>query len=88
MGLPHQHPYVASKHGLVGLTKSLALDLAPDVRVNCLAPGYVATDFIEKLRADDDRRNSIIERTPLERFAEPEEITFRLNRSDSWLSTD
>lgn len=74
VGLPRQHPYVASKHGIVGLTKSMALDWAPDVRVNCLAPGYVATDLTEGLRADEDLRESIIERTPIERFAEPEEI--------------
>jgi len=74
VGLPRQHPYVASKHGLVGLTKSLALDWAPDRRVNCVAPGYVATDLTASLRADDRLRASIIERTPLERFAEPGEI--------------
>jgi NAD(P)-dependent dehydrogenase (short-subunit alcohol dehydrogenase family) len=74
VGLPRQHPYVASKHGLVGLTKSLALDWAPDVRVNCLAPGYVATDLTEELRADDDLRRSVLERTPLDRFADPGEV--------------
>ncbi|HET7324860.1 MAG TPA: 3-oxoacyl-ACP reductase family protein [Halococcus sp.] len=74
VGLPRQHPYVASKHGLVGLTKSMALDWAPDVRVNCLAPGYVATDLTEGLRADEELKNSIIERTPINRFADPEEI--------------
>ncbi len=74
VGLPRQHPYVASKHGLVGLTKSLALDWAPAVRVNCLAPGYVATDLTEELREDDDLRRSVVERTPLERFADPGEV--------------
>ena len=74
VGLPRQHPYVASKHGLVGLTKSLALDWAPGVRVNCLAPGYVATDLTEEVRADEQLRRSIEERTPLERFADPREI--------------
>lgn len=74
VGLPRQHPYVASKHGLAGLTKSMALDWAPDVRVNCLAPGYVATDLTADLRANDDLRESIIERTPLDRFADPEEV--------------
>jgi NAD(P)-dependent dehydrogenase (short-subunit alcohol dehydrogenase family) len=74
VGLPRQHPYVASKHGLVGLTKSLALDWAPEVRVNCLAPGYVATNLTTELREDDDLRASILERTPLDRFADPEEI--------------
>jgi len=37
VGLPKQHPYVASKHGLVGLTKSAAMDWAPEVRVNAVA---------------------------------------------------
>jgi len=74
VGLPRQHPYVASKHGLVGLTRSLALDWAPAVRVNCLAPGYVATDLTADLRADEDLRASIEDRTPLDRFADPAEI--------------
>ncbi|WP_255196315.1 SDR family NAD(P)-dependent oxidoreductase [Halorarius litoreus] len=74
VGLPRQHPYVASKHGLVGLTKSLALDWAPDVRVNCVAPGYVATDLTADLVENDELAASVRERTPLDRFAEPREI--------------
>ncbi|MFC7236216.1 SDR family NAD(P)-dependent oxidoreductase [Halosegnis marinus] len=74
VGLPRQHPYVASKHGLVGLTKSMALDWAPDVRVNCVAPGYVVTDLTEDLAENETLAASIRERTPLDRFAEPEEI--------------
>ena len=74
VGLPRQHPYVASKHGLVGLTKSMALDWAPEVRVNAIAPGYVSTDLTQELEADDRLRRSIIDRTPMARFAEPEEI--------------
>lgn len=74
VGLPRQHPYVASKHGLVGLTKSMSLDWAPDVRVNAVAPGYVSTELTTKLEENDRLRQSIIDRTPLDRFAEPEEI--------------
>ena len=74
VGLPRQHPYVASKHGLVGLTKSLALDWAPDVRVNCLARGYVATELTAEVQDNDRLRESVERRTPLDRFAEPEEI--------------
>lgn len=74
VGLPRQHPYVASKHGLVGLTKSLAIDWAPDVRVNCVAPGYVATDLTAELTDDEELAASIRERTPLDRFAEAREI--------------
>lgn len=74
VGLPRQHPYVASKHGLVGLTKSIALDWAPDVRVNAIAPGYVATELTRDLQNDEQLSRSIVDRTPLDRFAEPEEI--------------
>ena len=74
VGLPRQHPYVSSKHGLIGLTKSLALDWAPDVRVNAIAPGYVVTDLTEPILDNDELYESIIDRTPIDRFAEPEEI--------------
>ncbi|MFB6179969.1 MAG: SDR family NAD(P)-dependent oxidoreductase [Halorientalis sp.] len=74
VGLPRQHPYVASKHGLVGLTKSMALDWAPEVRVNAIAPGYVATEFIEGALDDESIRQSLLDQTPLNRFADPAEI--------------
>lgn len=74
VGLPRQHPYVASKHGLVGLTRSMALDWAPDVRVNAVAPGYVSTELTAELESNDRLRRSILDRTPLDRFADPEEI--------------
>ncbi|WP_436348975.1 SDR family NAD(P)-dependent oxidoreductase [Natronorubrum sp. FCH18a] len=74
VGLPRQHPYVASKHGLVGLTKSISLDWSPEVRVNAIAPGYVSTELTEDLEGNKRLRQSIINRTPMDRFAEPEEI--------------
>ncbi|MFC4437290.1 MULTISPECIES: SDR family NAD(P)-dependent oxidoreductase [Natrialbaceae] len=74
VGLPRQHPYVASKHGLVGLTRSMSLDWAPEIRVNAVAPGYVSTALTEEVEANDRLRESILERTPLDRFADPEEI--------------
>ncbi|WP_049923760.1 SDR family NAD(P)-dependent oxidoreductase [Halopiger djelfimassiliensis] len=74
VGLPRQHPYVASKHGLVGLTRSMAIDWAPEVRVNAVAPGYVSTDLTAEIEANEQLRRSILDRTPLERFADPEEI--------------
>jgi len=74
VGLPRQHPYVASKHGLVGLTRSLALDWAPTVRVNAIAPGYVTTELTAELREKEGLCQSIVDRTPLERFADPAEL--------------
>lgn len=44
MSEPHTEPYSASKGGLVALTHALAASLAPDVRVNCICPGWIVTD--------------------------------------------
>ncbi|QZP38339.1 SDR family NAD(P)-dependent oxidoreductase [Halobaculum magnesiiphilum] len=74
VGIPRQHPYVASKHGLVGITKSMALDWAPEVRVNAVAPGYVLTDMTAGIEGDEQLMASIRDRTPLSRFAETAEI--------------
>ncbi|WP_458188282.1 SDR family NAD(P)-dependent oxidoreductase [Haladaptatus sp. NG-WS-4] len=74
VGIPRQHPYVASKHGLVGLTKSLALDWAPDARVNAVAPGYVTTDLTDGIRENEALYQRLLDRTPMERFADPEEV--------------
>lgn len=74
VGIPRQHPYVASKHGLVGLTKSLALDWAPDVRVNAVAPGYVTTELTDGIRENEDLYQRLLDQTPMKRFADPDEI--------------
>lgn len=66
--------YGAAKAGIINLTKQLALDLAPDVRVNCIAPGFIAT---EKLlaRADADTViESLSQITPLRRLGTPAEV--------------
>jgi NAD(P)-dependent dehydrogenase (short-subunit alcohol dehydrogenase family) len=74
VALPNQAPYTASKHALVGLTKTLAVDWAPRIRVNALAPGYVKTAFTEGVRQNESIRNDILASIPQDRFAEPEEI--------------
>ena len=67
--------YTASKAGLAGMAKVLALDWAAhDIRVNVVAPGYVATDLTAGLRGNDRLRTSITDRTPQGRFAEPAEV--------------
>ncbi len=65
-------PYAASKAGLVALTKTLARDLAPQVRVNAVAPGYTETSLHAHLTVEE--RTKIAALIPLGRFAEPEEI--------------
>ena len=66
--------YGAAKAGIVNLTRQLALDLAPEVRVNCIAPGFIAT---EKLLAREDADTVIgglAEITPLRRLGAPAEV--------------
>lgn len=67
--------YTASKHGIAGLTRALANELAPKgVTVNAIAPGYFATDNTQALRADADRSRQILERIPAGRWGEPDDI--------------
>ena len=67
--------YAASKGGVAQLTKSLAIAYAADgIRVNALAPGWVATPFTQALREDPQRNAAILARTPLGRWAQPEDI--------------
>ncbi len=67
--------YSASKGGVAQLTKSLAIAYAADgIRVNALAPGWVTTTLTQTLRNDAQRNAAILSRTPLGRWAEPEDI--------------
>ncbi len=68
-----QTNYSASKAGLIGLTKSLAKEIGSrGVRVNCIAPGYIATDLTDVL--PDAARDALLSATPLGRLGEPEDI--------------
>lgn len=73
-GLPFQAPYTASKHALAGLTRSLAVEWAPEIRVNAVAPGYVKTDLTEGVRGNESIRADLLADIPQDRFAEPEEV--------------
>jgi NAD(P)-dependent dehydrogenase (short-subunit alcohol dehydrogenase family) len=71
--------YCASKGGVVNLTRALALELAPEVRVNCVCPGYVDTDMVRRDvigRASDQAaaEAELAASAPLNRIAKPEEI--------------
>lgn len=67
--------YSASKGGVAQLTKSLALAYAPDgIRVNALAPGWIATPLTQALQDDPARAGQILARTPLGRWGRPEDV--------------
>src|ERR1700761_9268096 len=67
--------YSASKGGVAQLTKSLALAYAQDgIRVNAVAPGWIATPLTQALQDDDARSRAILERTPLGRWGEPDDV--------------
>ncbi len=68
-----QTNYSASKAGLIGLTKSLAKEIGSrGVRVNCIAPGYIATELTDVL--PESAREALLASTPLGRLGQPEDI--------------
>jgi NAD(P)-dependent dehydrogenase (short-subunit alcohol dehydrogenase family) len=68
-------PYGATKAGLVQLTKGLAVELGPQgIRVNAVAPGYVATPMTEALLGQPDFRTRVMARIPLGRLADGDDI--------------
>lgn len=86
VGLAVTPAYVASKHGVVGLTKSAALTYASSgIRVNAVCPGIVCTQMTEHVLAHHpERRDAWLSMEPIGRLATPEEIA----KSVVWLSTD
>lgn len=67
--------YSASKGGVAQLTKSLAIAWAADgIRVNAIAPGWIETPLTQPLMSDTARRQAIIDRTPLARWGQPEDV--------------
>ncbi|MDP6346176.1 MAG: glucose 1-dehydrogenase [Alphaproteobacteria bacterium] len=75
VGRPTIPAYVSSKHGLVGLTKALAVELGPHgVTVNALNPGFFGTELNLNLMADPEFDAMIRGRTPLGRWGEPHEL--------------
>src|SRR5580698_3149996 len=73
VGHPFYADYNASKAGVIELTKSMALELAPKVRVNAVAPGYVLTPM-QRAEYTDDMLEGVNGKIPLGRHAQPEEV--------------
>lgn len=74
-GGPRVPAYAASKGAIVQLTKSLAVAWAAEgIRVNAIAPGWIATPLTQSLQDDPARSAGLIERTPMKRWGKPEEL--------------
>jgi 3-oxoacyl-[acyl-carrier protein] reductase len=72
-GNPGQANYVASKAGLIGLTKSLAQEMAPrNITVNAVAPGFIETDMTAVL--SEELKGKLLQAIPLKRLGSPEDI--------------
>ena len=72
-GYPYYADYNASKAGVIALTQSMALELAPRVRVNAVAPGYVLTPM-QRAEYSESELQAVNRKIPLGRHAKPEEI--------------
>lgn len=86
IGLPGGSAYVASKHGVAGLTKTAALEFAKsNIRVNAVCPGFIRTPMVERVldRGTFDEKR-IIESEPINRMGRPEEIA----EAVVWLCSD
>lgn len=68
-------PYTASKHGVAGLTKAFANELAPyNIQINAVAPRYVVTANTAPIYADRERNAEILSRIPAGRWANPSDL--------------
>jgi 7-alpha-hydroxysteroid dehydrogenase len=90
-GSPRTGPYAAAKAAMLNLTETLALELAPHIRVNAVSPGQVPTEaFREVLGADQDRLAQLAVQTPLARLGTPEDIAaavvFLASPAASWIT--
>src|SRR3954467_3696050 len=83
IGLPTSGHYVAAKHGVVGLTKTAAMEYAQDgIRVNCVNPGYITTPMTKETM--EARGEEILAKVPMRRMGSPSEIA----EAVAWMCSD
>ena len=88
--MPFHASIASAKGALEGLTRSLAAEFAPKIRVNAIAPSLTDTRLANTLLSDDGKRSAAADRHPLKRFGNPGDIaaaaTFLLEDSSSWVT--
>ncbi len=85
VALPGVAEYAASKHAVVGLTRTAAVDYAADgIRVNCVCPGYIKTNMTRASWNDPERLALLESRQPIGRMGQPEEVAEAI----VWLASD
>ncbi len=89
-GMPFHTSVSASKGAIEGLTRSLAAELAPKVRVNCIAPSITDTPLASKLLSTDEKKQKSGERHPMKRVGTAEDIAamavFLLSAEATWIT--
>lgn len=75
-GIPKVIAYTASKSAIEGMTRAMATELSPKgIRINCIAPGFIATDMSARaLDTDPERKNKVLGRTPIGYLGDPLDI--------------
>ena len=89
-GMPFHASIASAKGAIEGLTRTLAAELAPTIRVNAIAPSLTDTNLTKALLSDDGKRSAAAERHPLKRFGHTKDIAaaaiFLLENSASWIT--
>lgn len=85
IGTPGSSAYTASKHGVVGLTKAVALEYATSgIRVNAVCPGLIETPMVERYVSDPQVRAQVLAVEPVKRLGTPQEVA----NAAAWLCSD
>lgn len=90
LGMPFHSSIAAAKGAVTGLTKSLAAEWSPNIRVNCIAPSLVNTPLADRLLSTPEKEKDSANRHPLKRVGKPEDIAemaaYLLSDKSSWMS--
>jgi len=90
LGMGFHSSVAASKGAIEGLTKSLAAEFAPHIRVNCIAPSAVDTPLASRILSTEEKKQASAKRHPLNKYGMPTDIApmaaFLVSREASWMT--